>query len=47
VVLAWLASGSPALTPIVGVSSVKQVEQAVEGVSTILTEQELAVLDSA
>lgn len=47
VVLAWLASGSPALTPIVGASSVKQVEQAVVGASTILTEDELAGLDGA
>lgn len=47
VVLAWLASGSPALTPIVGVSSVEQVEQAVVGASTILTEDELAELDDA
>ena len=47
VVLAWLASGSPALTPIVGASSVKQVEQAVVGASTILTEDELAALDGA
>jgi len=47
VVLAWLASGSPALTPIVGVSSVEQVEQAVVGASTILTKDELAELDDA
>ena len=47
VVLAWLASGSPALTPIVGVSSVEQLEQAVVGASTILTEDELAELDGA
>ncbi|MGC4941895.1 aldo/keto reductase [Kribbella sp. DT2] len=47
VVLAWLASGSPTLTPIVGASSVEQLEQAVEGASTILTEDELATLDGA
>ncbi len=47
VVLAWLASGSPALTPIVGVSSVEQLEQAVAGASTALTDQELAVLEAA
>ncbi|MGW7681716.1 aldo/keto reductase [Kribbella sp. NPDC054772] len=47
VVLAWLASGTPALTPIVGVSSVDQVEQAVVGASTILTEDELAALNAA
>ncbi|MFG1626751.1 aldo/keto reductase [Kribbella sp. NPDC049227] len=47
VVLAWLASGNPALTPIVGASSIEQVEQAVAGASTILTEDELATLDHA
>ena len=47
VVLAWLASGNPSLTPIVGVSSVEQVEHAVEGASTILTEDELTALDTA
>lgn len=47
VVLAWLASGSPALTPIVGASSVEQLEQAVVGVSTVLTDDELATLDGA
>ncbi len=47
VVLAWLASGTPALTPIVGVSSVEQLEQAVEGASTVLTADEMAVLDGA
>ncbi|RFU39043.1 aldo/keto reductase [Actinomadura logoneensis] len=47
VVLAWLASGNPALTPIVGVSSVEQLEQAVLGASTSLTEDEMAVLDGA
>ncbi|MEV6283934.1 aldo/keto reductase [Kribbella sp. NPDC051770] len=47
VVLAWLTSGRPALTPIVGVSSVEQLEEAVEGVSTVLTADELAVLDGA
>jgi len=47
IVLAWLASGSPALTPIVGASNVKQVDQAVAGASTILTDDELATLDGA
>ena len=45
--LAWLASGNPALTPIVGVSSVEQLEQAVVGAATVLTEEELAILDEA
>lgn len=43
VVLAWLASGSPALTPIGGVSSVEQLEQAVAA-STVFTADELAIL---
>lgn len=47
VVLAWLASGSPALTPIVGASSVQQVEQAVTGASIILTDDELSTLAGA
>ncbi|GAB3835656.1 aldo/keto reductase [Kribbella italica] len=47
VVLAWLASGSPALTPIVGVSTVEQLEQAVQGASTTLTKDELALLNAA
>lgn len=47
VVLAWLASGRPALTPIVGVSSVEQVEQAWAGATTNLTDQELASLNGA
>ena len=47
VVLAWLASGQPQLTPIVGVSTVEQVELAVAGVTTRLTEDEMAVLDTA
>lgn len=47
VVLAWLASGNPALTPIVGVSRVEQLEQAVVGASTVLTADERAVLDGA
>ena len=47
VVLAWLASGSPALRPIIGVSSVEQAEQAVAGASSLLTTDELAILDGA
>jgi aryl-alcohol dehydrogenase-like predicted oxidoreductase len=46
VVLAWLASGRPQLTPIVGVSTVEQVELAVAGVTTVLTKEEMAVLDA-
>jgi len=47
VVLAWLTSGSPTLTPIVGVSTVEQLEQAVEGTSTTLTKEELTTLNNA
>jgi aryl-alcohol dehydrogenase-like predicted oxidoreductase len=46
-VLAWLACSRPPLTPIVGVSTVDQVEQAWAGVSTRLTDDEMAVLDAA
>ena len=44
VVLAWLRSGRPALTPIVGVSSVDQLEQAWTGATTALTDEELETL---
>jgi aryl-alcohol dehydrogenase-like predicted oxidoreductase len=47
VVLAWLASGRPQLTPIVGVSSVEQIELAVAGVTALLTEDDMAALDVA
>jgi aryl-alcohol dehydrogenase-like predicted oxidoreductase len=47
VVLAWLTSSRPSLTPIVGVSSVEQLEQAWAGVTTRLTNDELARLDAA
>ncbi len=47
IVLAWLTSDRPRLTPIVGVSTVDQVEQAWAGVTTRLSEEELAVLDTA
>jgi aryl-alcohol dehydrogenase-like predicted oxidoreductase len=45
IVLAWLTSNQPNLLPIVGVSSVEQIEQAMQGVSTVLTPQELTVLN--
>lgn len=45
VVLAWLRSGEPALTPIVGVSTVDQLEQAWAGVTTRLEDDELSALD--
>ncbi|MEU8223519.1 aldo/keto reductase [Kribbella sp. NPDC048915] len=47
VVLAWLTSNTPALTPIVGVSTVAQVEQAAEATSTTLDADELEVLNNA
>lgn len=47
IVLAWLTCCRPPLTPIVGVSTVDQVEQAWVGVTTRLTEDEMAVLDTA
>jgi aryl-alcohol dehydrogenase-like predicted oxidoreductase len=47
VVLAWLASGQPRLVPIVGVSTVEQLEQAWSGVNTTLTEDEMSTLDTA
>ncbi len=47
VVLAWLTGGDPPLTPIVGVSTVDQVEQAWAGATTVLTEKERARLDRA
>lgn len=47
VVLAWLRSSRPALVPIIGVSSVTQVEQAWQGVTTTLTDAEMSALDDA
>lgn len=45
VVLAWLRSSRPALTPVVGVSSIAQLDQAWTGATTELTTEEIAVLD--
>jgi aryl-alcohol dehydrogenase-like predicted oxidoreductase len=47
VVLAWLASGVPRLTPIVGVSSIEHVEQAMAGVTTELDPKEMERLNAA
>ncbi|MGC1212468.1 MAG: aldo/keto reductase, partial [Micromonospora sp.] len=47
VVLAWLAGGNPAVTPIVGVSTVEQLNEAVAGVSLELTAEQRERLDSA
>ena len=46
VVLAWLAGGSPAATPIVGVSTVRQLDEAFAGVALRLTAEQRARLDS-
>jgi len=47
VVLAWLTGGDPAITPIVGVSAVEQLDEAVAGVSLELTTEQRERLDSA
>lgn len=47
VVLAWLAGGHPAATPIVGVSTVEQLDEAMAGVALELTAEQRARLDAA
>jgi aryl-alcohol dehydrogenase-like predicted oxidoreductase len=47
VVLAWLTGGNPAATPIVGVSTVDQLDEAVAGVSLKLTAEQCERLDTA
>jgi len=47
VVLAWLTGGDPAVTPIVGVSTAEQLDEAVAGVSLELTAGQRERLDSA
>jgi aryl-alcohol dehydrogenase-like predicted oxidoreductase len=47
VVLAWLTGGKPAATPIVGVSTVEQLDEAVAGVSLTLTPEQRERLDAA
>ncbi|MFI0814771.1 aldo/keto reductase [Streptomyces sp. NPDC021098] len=46
VVLAWLTGGRPAATPIVGVSTAEQLEEAFAGVSLELTAEQRERLDS-
>jgi aryl-alcohol dehydrogenase-like predicted oxidoreductase len=46
-VLAWLTGGNPTATPIVGVSTVDQLDEAVAGVSLELTAEQRERLDSA
>ena len=47
VVLAWLSGGQPAIVPIVGVSSVGQLDEALGGVSLSLTPEHRRRLDAA
>jgi aryl-alcohol dehydrogenase-like predicted oxidoreductase len=47
VVLAWLTGGSPAATPIVGVSTVEQLDEAIAGTAMELTAEQRERLDSA
>jgi aryl-alcohol dehydrogenase-like predicted oxidoreductase len=47
VVVAWLTGGNPAATPIVGVSTVEQLDEAVAGVSLELTAEQQERLNSA
>lgn len=47
VVLAWLTGGTPAVTPIVGVSTPEQLDEAFAGVSLRLTEEQRSRLDAA
>jgi aryl-alcohol dehydrogenase-like predicted oxidoreductase len=46
-VLAWLAGGDPSITPIVGVSTAEQLDEAVAGVSIELTAEQRERLDAA
>jgi aryl-alcohol dehydrogenase-like predicted oxidoreductase len=46
VVLAWLTGGVPAVTPIVGVSSVAQLEEALAGAALVLPGELRARLDT-
>jgi aryl-alcohol dehydrogenase-like predicted oxidoreductase len=47
VVLAWLAGGEPAITPVVGVSRVEQLDEAMAGVAIRLTAEQRERLDAA
>jgi len=47
IVLAWLTGGDPAITPIVGVSSAAQLDEAITGVSIVLTDEQRQRLDAA
>ena len=45
--LAWLLGGSPAITPIVGVSSVAPLDEVMAARDLVLDESDLAVLNSS
>jgi aryl-alcohol dehydrogenase-like predicted oxidoreductase len=47
VVLAWLTGGSPAVTPVVGVSTPAQLEKALSGARLVLPAELRARLDEA
>lgn len=47
VVLAWLSGGRPVITPIVGCSSIGQLDEALAGVSLVLTAGQRRRLDAA
>jgi aryl-alcohol dehydrogenase-like predicted oxidoreductase len=46
VVLAWLTGGDPPVTPIVGVSTQAQLDEALAGVSLVLTDEQRRRLDA-
>ncbi|HEY7048647.1 MAG TPA: aldo/keto reductase [Jatrophihabitantaceae bacterium] len=47
VVLAWLIGGTPSITPMIGVSSVAQLDEAMAGARLTLSDDQRARLDSA
>lgn len=47
VALAWLTGGAPALVPIIGGSSLEQLDHAWAGATTVLSAEERALLDAA
>ncbi len=47
VVLAWLTGGQPPITPVVGVSTAEQLDEAMAGASMVLTDDQRRRLDGA
>jgi aryl-alcohol dehydrogenase-like predicted oxidoreductase len=47
VVLAWLTGGQPPITPVVGVSTAEQLDEAMAGASIVLTDEQRRRLDGA